>query len=671
MAETALPARIAGLAAPVLPFEALRRPASLGDFEVSPIDPFLTRTHIAYFSMEIAVRPEMPTYAGGLGILAGDTARSCADLELPVVFVTLVSRAGYFRQRLDAEGRQVEEPDWWRPEQWCTPLAAMVAVAIENRPVWIRPWLYVHTCPHGYRIPILLLDTDLDQNGEDERRLTHALYGGDEPYRLKQEIILGIGGIRILRALGFDLHTYHLNEGHAALLTLELLNHWRIPAEVLVPGEPPYDIAEVRARCVFTTHTPVEAGHDRFSYELFERLLPGFVELDTLKKLAGEDRLNMTRLALNLSDYVNGVARRHAETTAHMFPGYRIHAITNGVHVGTWAHAAFVRLYDQYIPHWRHEPERLVRALQLPEDEVWRCHLSARTELFDRVKAATGVVLDPDIPLLGFARRMTGYKRPLLLFEDVERLTAIAARHPFQLVMAGKAHPQDGEGKEAIRELYRLFSRLRGAITCVFLPGYDMALRRSWSPVAMSGSTRRCHRWRPRAPVAGRRWRLRAAERRPFVRQARRDRSAPLCNRPGTMARDDETGDRPYRLILQQPSHDAPLCGRGLSAMIPSVTKGRYNDANDFAAARPRAVERARAGRGAAIGQAHELAHPRGLRAPRSGLGAVLFPGRNGDRDDLPAHRKRRQKGGGGGKNPLRSLAIPARHSGRTGRYAP
>jgi starch phosphorylase len=476
MAGTAPPARIASFAAPVLPFEAPRRPASLGEFEVSPIDPFLARTHIAYFSMEIAVRPEMPTYAGGLGILAGDTARSCADLELPVVFVTLVSRAGYFRQRLDAEGRQIEEPDWWRPEQWCTPLAAMVAVAIENKPVWIRPWLYVHTCPHGYRIPILLLDTDLDQNGEDERRLTHALYGGDEPYRLKQEIILGIGGIRILRALGFDLHTYHLNEGHAALLTLELLNHWRIPAEELIPGEPLYDIAEVRARCVFTTHTPVEAGHDRFSYELFERLLPGFVELDTLKKLAGEDRLNMTRLAFNLSDYVNGVARRHAETTAHMFPGYRIHAITNGVHVGTWAHAAFVRLYDQYVPHWRHEPERLVRALQLPEDEVWRCHLSARTELFDRVKAATGVVLDPDIPLLGFARRMTGYKRPLLLFADVERLTALAARHPFQLVMAGKAHPQDGEGKAAIRELHRLFSRLRGAITCVFLPGYDMAL---------------------------------------------------------------------------------------------------------------------------------------------------------------------------------------------------
>ena len=443
---------------------------------MSSIDPFLARTHIAYFSMEIALRPEMHTYAGGLGILAGDTARSCADLELPVVFVTLASRAGYFRQRLDAEGRQGEEPDWWEPQRWCAPLPAAIAVEIENRLVWIRPWLYVHTCPHGYRVPILLLDTDLDANSADDRTLTHFLYGGDDLYRLKQEIVLGIGGVRILRALGFELHTYHLNEGHAALLTLELLNHWRVAPEDLIAGEAPYDIAEVRARCVFTTHTPVEAGHDRFSYELFGRLLPDFVDLDTLKRLAGEDTLNMTRLALNLADYVNGVATRHAETTQHMFPGYRIHAVTNGVHVGTWAHAAFARLYDEHIPHWQHEPERLVRALELPEDEIWRCHLSARDDLFERVKALTGIALDPGAPVLGFARRMTGYKRPLLLFEDVERLTALAARQPFQLVMGGKAHPRDEAGKEAIRELHALFARLKGRVTCVFLPDYDMEL---------------------------------------------------------------------------------------------------------------------------------------------------------------------------------------------------
>jgi starch phosphorylase len=446
---------------------------------MTPVDPFLPRTHIAYFSMEIAVRPEMHTYAGGLGILAGDTARSCADLELPIVFVTLVSRAGYFRQEIDADGRQTEQPDWWEPERWCTPLDAMVAVDFEGKPVWIRPWLYVHTCPHGHRIPILLLDTDLDQNGKEHRTLTHYLYGGDETYRLRQEIILGIGGIRILRALGFELHTYHLNEGHAALLTLDLLNRWRIPPEELISGEPPYDIAEVRERCVFTTHTPVEAGHDRFSYELFERLLPEFVDLDPLKGLAGDDQLNMTRLALNLADYVNGVAHRHAETTRQMFPGYRIHAVTNGVHVGTWTHAAFAHLYDANFPRWQHEPEVLVRALQLPDDELWRCHEAAKADLVARVEASAGVALDPHAMILGFARRMTGYKRPSLLFEDLDRLTDLASRYPLQIVMAGKAHPQDTEGKQAICQIYEFAHRLRGKVTCVFLPDYDMQIAMS------------------------------------------------------------------------------------------------------------------------------------------------------------------------------------------------
>ena len=440
------------------------------------IEPFLARTHIAYFSMEIAIRPELHTYSGGLGILAGDTARSCADLELPVVFVSLLSRAGYFRQQIEADGRQTEQPDWWEVERWCTPLNAMVAVEIERKPVWVRPWLFVHTCPHGHQVPILLLDTDLDQNTTEDRALTHYLYGGDDAYRLKQEIILGIGGIRLLRALGFDIHTYHLNEGHAALLTLDLLNHWRIAAEDLAPDEPPYDVAEVRARCVFTTHTPVEAGHDRVSYDLLGRLLPGFVELDTLKHLAGNDRLNLTRLALNLSDYVKGVARRHAETTEHMFPGYRIHAVTNGVHVGTWTHSAFAALYTANFPHWLHEPEILVRALQLPEDAVWECHRLAKNDLIQLVKASAGTILDPDILTLGFARRMTGYKRPSLLFEDLGRLVAIARRHPLQVVLAGKAHPRDDAGKEAIRHLHDLCRELQGKVTCVFLPDYDMRL---------------------------------------------------------------------------------------------------------------------------------------------------------------------------------------------------
>jgi glycogen phosphorylase len=443
------------------------------------LDPYTPQTHLAYFSMEMALHPEMRSYAGGLGILAGDTARSAADLELPMVFVTLVSRAGYFRQSIDADGRQLEQPDWWEPARSCAPLNAMVAVEIEGRPVWIRPWLYIHTCPHGHTIPILLLDTDLEQNTGEDRTITHHLYGGDDAYRLKQEIVLGLGGIRLLRALGFDIQTYHLNEGHAALLTLDLLTRYRSAPRLSEGVDVHYDIGAVRARCVFTTHTPVDAGHDRFPYDLFERLLPGFVARDALKRLAGEDRLNMTRLALNLSGYINGVARRHAETTEVMFPGYRVQAITNGVHVETWAHPAFAGLYQAHFPHWQHEPEILVRALQLPDDEVWRCHKAARSDLSAEVRARTGFTLDPDLPIIGFARRMTGYKRPLLLFRDLERLCTIGARHPFQIVMAGMAHPRDLEGKEAIRRLHETMRALRGRITAVFLPDYDMALART------------------------------------------------------------------------------------------------------------------------------------------------------------------------------------------------
>ncbi len=444
-----------------------------------PLNPFLPRTHIAYFAMELAIRPEMHTYAGGLGVLAGDSARSAADLELPMVFVTLASRAGYFRQQIDPDGRQRELPDRWDPALWCSPLDAMSVVTIEGRQIWIRPWLYVHAATGGHQIPILLLDTDLEQNSKADRTLTHYLYGGDDAYRMKQEIVLGIGGIRVLRALGFDIDTYHLNEGHAAFLTLDLLGHFAKPRGKGDRGGTPSEIAEVRERCVFTTHTPVEAGHDRFSYDLFTRLLPDLVGLNELKRLAGRDQLNMTRLALSLSGYVNGVARMHADTTARMFPGHRIHAVTNGIHLETWAHEAFARLYTARIPHWRQEPAMLVRAIELSEDEVWDCHRTAKSDLIARVKETAGVSLDPEVPIICFARRVTAYKRPTLLLSDLDRLAAIAARHPFQVVMAGKAHPHDSGGKKMIAELHQVMRRLKGKIAGAFLPNYDMDVARA------------------------------------------------------------------------------------------------------------------------------------------------------------------------------------------------
>jgi starch phosphorylase len=446
---------------------------------MNPLDPFLQRTRIAYFSMEIGLRPEIHTYAGGLGILAGDTARSCADLNLPVVFVSLVSRAGYVRQTIDAEGRQVTRPNPWVPGEWARQLGAMIAVPIDGRDVWVRPWLYVLRCPRRHDVPVLLLDTDLEQNSAEDRKITHHLYGGDELYRLKQEVVLGIGGAMVLQALGFDIRTYHLNEGHAALLTLHLLRQSLRTPQPIASGEAATDHAHVRERCVFTTHTPVEAGFDKFDYGLVRRVLGDYIELDELTSLGGKDRLNMTQLALNLSGYVNGVARRHAETTRRMFPGYDIHAITNGVHVPTWTHANFARLYQAKLPRWGHEPEVLALADQLPDDAIWNAHQEAKGELLQRVSQATGVEMRPDVPLIGFARRMTGYKRPDLLFADTKRLAAIASKRPFQVVLAGVAHPKDESGKRLIEQINRHIRQLANVVPMAFLPNYDMSVAAS------------------------------------------------------------------------------------------------------------------------------------------------------------------------------------------------
>jgi starch phosphorylase len=461
------------------------------------LDEFLNVPRVAYFSMEIAVCNGIPTYAGGLGVLAGDTLRSAADLRLPLVGVTLVSRAGYFRQEIDPEGRQVERPATWDPSRWTRPLDAKVAVRVEDRPVWVGAWLYVIESNLGGRVPVLLLDTDLPENRPDDREITHYLYGGDETYRLKQEMVLGLGGVRILRALDFDISAYHMNEGHSALLGVELLRRYAYAADDLRPGEAPYDLPRVRDMCRFTTHTPVEAGHDRFSYDLVKRLFAssvygydngeppkagqpgaehGPIDFTTLTALAGKQDLNMTNLALNVSDFVNGVAKSHAEVSSRMYPGYQVRAITNGVHPYTWSAASFRALYDRYVPGWCHEPELLLRAYGIPDAAIVDAHAKAKQALIEKVRALTGVTLHAKTATLGFARRMTAYKRPELLFTDIGRLKAIAHERSLQIVLAGKAHPRDEEGKRLIASLHRHARELADGITVVFLPDYDLEL---------------------------------------------------------------------------------------------------------------------------------------------------------------------------------------------------
>ena len=441
------------------------------------LDEFILEPRTAYFSMEIALTSEIPTYAGGLGVLAGDTLRSAADLQIPMVAVSLVCSRGYFKQEIDGMGHQIEQPDSWDPASWASMLDAKIALTIEGRTVWVCGWLYLLKGEMNGLQPVILLDTDLDENDSRDRQITHFLYGGDAQYRLKQEIVLGIGGVLMLQALGFNLRQYHMNEGHSALLVLELLRRYAYPEEDLRPGELPYDIPRVRELCNFTTHTPVDAGHDRFPYDLVHQILGDFIELGTLKHLAGEEGLNMTRLALSMSEYVNGVAKRHAEVSSKLYPGYHVHAITNGVHPFTWTADSFIKLYGDHLPGWCHDPALLARAQHyIDDDAVWEAHLQARTALIEKVISLCGVELDPDAAILGFARRMTAYKRPDLLFSDLSRLKSIAGKHPFQIVMAGKAHPKDGPGKQLIELIHRHVEELSEDIRMVYLPDYDMAL---------------------------------------------------------------------------------------------------------------------------------------------------------------------------------------------------
>ncbi len=431
---------------------------------------------IAYFTMEIALDPAIPTYSGGLGVLAGDTIKSAADLGVAMVAVTLLQRRGYFVQSLDADGSQSESPASWRPEDQLARLEPTVHVSIEGRPVEVRAWLREVAGEAGFTVPVLFLDTDLEGNAEADRALCGALYGGDERYRLCQELVLGVGGARMLERLGYrGLRRYHLNEGHAALATLELArrhNYERPAAD--------WKFDDTRATCLFTTHTPVPAGHDQFDRHLVDQVLGDLVPPALLDRVAGPERLNMTALALRLCGYVNGVARRHAEVSREMFPGHGIHHVTNGVHSRTWTAPDLAELYDEHLPGWAADPFLLRNAARIPSEALWPAHARAKQALLAEVRTRTGRALDPEALTIGFARRATPYKRADLIFSDLDRLREVVRRGgPLQLVFAGKAHPRDEGGKALIRRIHAVAAELERELPVVFLPDYDMALGRT------------------------------------------------------------------------------------------------------------------------------------------------------------------------------------------------
>ena len=429
---------------------------------------------IAYFSMEICVDARIPTYSGGLGVLAGDMIQSSADLAVPLVGVTLLYKKGYLCQKVGKEGIQQELPEEWNPQDYMELLPNKILIEIEGRKVWVQAWFFCIKGLDNYCIPVFFLDTDLPENSVYDRSLSDFLYGGDRRYRLAQEIVLGIGGVRMLRAQGYNnISKYHMNEGHASLLTLELLDHYNNQQEKWSNST----IEKIKKLCIFTTHTPVPAGMDQFSYELVEKVLRSPIPISLLKELGGKERLNMTALALNLSHYINGVAKRHGDVSQEMFPGYHIDSITNGVHSATWVCLHFQKLYDRYIPGWRNDSFSLRYALSIPDMEVWQAHQEAKKILIDSIFQETGVQLDPEVLTIGFARRATAYKRADLIFYDINRLVDISRKHgKIQLIFSGKAHPKDDPGKKLIQKIIQVSQQLRGEIEVIYLENYNINL---------------------------------------------------------------------------------------------------------------------------------------------------------------------------------------------------
>jgi starch phosphorylase len=396
-----------------------------------------------------------------------------------MVAVSLLHRKGYFYQKIDSTGWQKEEPVEWVVGDFLQEMPNRASMTLEGKSIQLRAWRYEVHGVGGFKVPVYFLDVDLPENSDQHRNLTDSLYGGDERYRFCQETILGIGGIRMLRALGYrQIERFHMNEGHASLLTLELLDEEaKRLGRISITFE---DIEAIRKKCVFTTHTPVAAGHDRFPMDLVTRVLGQREVFSEMKEVFYcEGLLNMTYLALNLSHYVNGVAKKHGEISRVMFGGYEIDAITNGVHATTWVSDPFQQLYDRYIPGWKEDNFSLRYALSIPRQEVWDAHMQAKRELFHFVNRETNVGMDIDVLTLGFARRATTYKRGTLLFTDVEHLKNISTQtQSLQVIYAGKAHPKDQGGKEIIKHIFQMGELLKKEVKIAYLENYDMELGR-------------------------------------------------------------------------------------------------------------------------------------------------------------------------------------------------
>ena len=432
----------------------------------------------AYFSMEFMLESDIPTYAGGLGVLAGDLMRSCADTREPVVGVSLVYSDSTYRQIISTHGEQDYEALVWHKNDQLTKLPQRIEVTIRGEKVIVGVWRYDIVGIDGFVVPIYLLDTDFLDNSAYARGLTQNLYAGED--RLAQEILLGIGGVKMLRALGYtDIRTFHMNEGHASFVPLALLSENNFEDEL------------VKKHCVFTTHTPIPEGHDRFSYDFAEKIagdnLPWHI-----KKIASEKELHMTILGMSESKYIFGVSQKHGKVSQSMFPQFQIHAITNGVHHRTWIGTELANLYDKYLPEWIHDPAALKDAVEkIPDEPLWAAHQEEKAILLDHVNnhltsvfteeekdnPPEHIQFDIDTLTISLARRLVPYKRPLLIYSDIERLLKIGDGK-LQIIQCGKAAPGDESAKDFVRQIIDISKKLRGKIQVCYLENYSPLLAR-------------------------------------------------------------------------------------------------------------------------------------------------------------------------------------------------
>ena len=422
---------------------------------------------IAYFSAEIGISSSLPTYSGGLGVLAGDHIKASGDIDLNMCAVTLLYREGYFKQRIDEEGNQSETYPRFDPYPLLKKLDVKFTLRLRARDVWIQVYRFDYIGHGGHAVPIYFLDTDVEENCEDDRIISLRLYSGNKDHRILQEAILGFGGARLLDELGQKtIKKYHMNEGHCSFLVLNLLEKFN------------NDIEKVKSLCHFTTHTPVPAGHDHFAENRVKKLLRGLLpEKLELPSLVNNGRLHMTELGLYFSGTANGVSQLHGDVAQGQFPWSNINFITNGVHHSYWMGSPFKRVYDRYIPDWRANPECLLEVDDIADDVIWNAHQERKRYLLGYANSQVSKALDGDTLTIGFARRAATYKRAQLLFHDMDRLESLGAEK-IQFIFSGKAHPNDMEGKEIIRQIVSRSKAMFGKVKIIYLENYNMWLGR-------------------------------------------------------------------------------------------------------------------------------------------------------------------------------------------------